>query len=127
MTDLADVPLDLAVATRQREHMASPCSIRSVTEGEASRTDHRFDDAELTAQAMAATGADTAEPDALNYWDLVEPVRTGLLPDWYMPTPSAGTRRLSGWRRHVVFLVVFAIGAINAAGLCITYGHVTLG
>lgn len=84
-------------------------------------------DEELTAQALAAPPDTEAGEDAVNYWDVVAPRDLGLLPAWYMPTPGAGSRRLSGWRRQVVYLVTGSIVVINAAGLCITYGHVTLG
>lgn len=85
------------------------------------------DDDELTAQALAATPATTADDDAINYWDVVTPRDLGILPAWYMPSPSAGTRRLVGWRRRVVYLIVISIAMIDAVGLCVTYGRVTLG
>ena len=43
-----------------------------------------------------------------------------LLPEWYMPTAVA--RRRGRRTRWVVLVVVGAILAINAAGLCVTYG-----
>ena len=86
-----------------------------------------FTDDELTALALAAPASDVADDEAVSYWDVVAPRDLGLLPEWYMPSPSAGPRRLAGWRRQLVFLVIGSIVAINAAGLCITYGHVTLG
>ncbi|CAN5474381.1 hypothetical protein BH10ACT1_BH10ACT1_39880 [soil metagenome] len=86
-----------------------------------------FTDEELTVQALAASPADVADDAAVSYWDVVAPRDLGLLPDWYMPSPSAGSRRLAGWRRQIVFLVTGSIVVINAVGLCITYGHVTLG
>ncbi len=89
--------------------------------------DDTLTDEELTAQALAAPSSTEAGDDAVNYWDVVAPRDLGLLPSWYMPTPSAGSRRLHGWRRRVVYLVTGSIVVINAAGLCITYGHVTLG
>lgn len=89
--------------------------------------DYTLTDEELTAQALAAAPDTVAGEDAVNYWDVVAPRDLGLLPSWYMPTPSAGSRRLHGWRRRVVYLVTGSIVVINAAGLCITYGHVTLG
>lgn len=85
------------------------------------------DDEALVAEALAAEPATTAADDAVSYWDVVAPRPMGILPDWYMPSPSAGSRRLRGWRRQVVYLVVASIALINAAGLCITYGYVTLG
>ena len=48
------------------------------------------------------------------------------LGDWYMP-PRVTAGAAPGWRRRVAIGVVGSIGLINAAGLCITYGHVTLG
>ncbi|QXC60761.1 hypothetical protein KSP35_20950 [Aquihabitans sp. G128] len=84
-------------------------------------------DDELTAFALATDRTDVAGDEAISYWDVVAPRDLGLLPGWYMPSPSAGTRRLVGWRRRVVFLVTGSIVVINAVGLCITYGHVTLG
>lgn len=84
-------------------------------------------DDELVAQALAAEHRTVADDEAISYWDVVAPRDLGLLPAWYMPTPSAGTRRLRGWRRRVVYLVTGSIVALNAAGLCVTYGHVTLG
>lgn len=84
-------------------------------------------DEELTAQALAASPCTMADDEAVSYWDVVAPRDLGLLPAWYMPTPSAGPRRLHGWRRRVAYLVTGSIVALNAAGLCVTYGHVTLG
>ncbi len=84
-------------------------------------------DEELTAQALAASPRTVADDDAVSYWDVVAPHDLGLLPAWYMPTPSAGSRRLRGWRRRVAYLVAGSIVLINAAGLCVTYGRVTLG
>jgi hypothetical protein len=51
--------------------------------------------------------------------------RDPLIADWYMPAPM-GTRR--DWRtRTVAAAVIASIVAINAAGLCVTYGRVILG
>ena len=84
-------------------------------------------DDELTALALAAEPATTADDDAVSYWEVVAPRQLGLLPEWYVGAGGAGSRRLEGWRRRVVWLLIICIGLINAAGLCITYGHVTLG
>ena len=83
-------------------------------------------DDELTALAMAEPFEPVASADAVNYWDVVAPQDLGLLPSWYMPSPSAGPRRLHGWRANVAYGVAGSIIALNAAGLCITYGHLTL-
>jgi len=51
---------------------------------------------------------------------------TDLLPTWYMPS-SRGGRRLEGWRRRVVLVIIASFLLINAYGLCSTYGHVSFG
>ena len=84
-------------------------------------------DDELTLLALAEPFDPVASADAVSYWDVVAPKDLGLLPSWYMPSPSAGTRQLRGWRANVAYLVTGSIVALNAAGLCITYGHLTLG
>jgi hypothetical protein len=48
-----------------------------------------------------------------------------LLPDWYMPAPSR--RRVTGWRRAIVLLIVLSLLMIEAYGLCTTFGPVVLG
>ncbi len=46
----------------------------------------------------------------------------GLLPDWYMPTP---TRRVGPrWRLPIVLVLVAAFLVIEAFGLCSTFGQV---
>ncbi|WCO67495.1 hypothetical protein PO878_02020 [Iamia majanohamensis] len=93
-------------------------------------TDHEaddgppVDDAELEAQALAAERSDVADDDAVPYWDLAERQDLGLLPEWYMPGPTAGARRLVGWRRRLAWALVLTFLAINAAGLCSTYGRI---
>jgi hypothetical protein len=47
--------------------------------------------------------------------------------DWYMPATGLGAGAARGWRRRIAVGVIGSIGLINAAGLCITYGPVTLG
>lgn len=81
-------------------------------------------DAELEAQALAAEAVDVADDDAVSYWELTERQDLGLLPDWYMPGPGAGARRLDGWKRNLAWLLVGTFLAINAAGLCSTYGRI---
>ena len=49
-----------------------------------------------------------------------------LLPDWYMPAPG-GPRHVTGWRRAVVLFVILSFLLITAAGLCNTYGDLSLG
>lgn len=80
-------------------------------------------DAELEALALAAPLEPDLGPDAVA-WRPSEDA-AGLLPDWYMPAPLALRR---DWRARVAAaVVVAAILAINAAGLCVTYGRVTFG
>jgi hypothetical protein len=49
------------------------------------------------------------------------------LPPWYMPAAVAGTDGVSTRRRVVVWSVVLAFIAIDAVGMCSTYGHVGFG
>ena len=81
-----------------------------------------FTDDELEAQALAADPDAAIAADAVPLWQVIDPGTTQLLPDWYMPAPMAGGRRLHGWPRRVVFLLIFSFLAIDAAGLCFTYG-----
>jgi hypothetical protein len=82
-------------------------------------------DEELTALALAADPDAPADADAI---PLTEYLRSeddeGLLPDWYMPAPMHGARRLRGWRRRLAILVIVAFVLIDAYGLCSTYGAV---
>lgn len=82
-------------------------------------------DEELAAQALAA------DPDAPLPADAVPFVgadRAGTAPlgDWYMPATVTASAA-PGWRRRVAIGVITSIGLVNAAGLCITYGHLTVG
>jgi hypothetical protein len=85
----------------------------------AHEVDDPFTDDEL---AELALGADP-EPslDGARPWT---PAGTALMPDWYM-SPGMPRRR-RGWRRVVALAVVVGLVAINAAGLCITYGHLVI-
>ena len=51
----------------------------------------------------------------------------GLLPDWYMPAPAERTTPLPRWVRWVAIAIIAAFLAIDAVGLCSTYGHVGFG
>jgi hypothetical protein len=50
-----------------------------------------------------------------------------LLPEWYMPAPMERTTPLPRWWRWVAIAIIAAFVAINAYGLCSTYGHVGFG
>lgn len=47
-----------------------------------------------------------------------------LLPHWYQPAPMRRAHLLTGWQRRVAIATVVAFVAIDAFGLCSTYGHV---
>jgi hypothetical protein len=83
-------------------------------------------DADLVAEALAADPEAPVPPDAVSLWTLTDPGTTAPLPDWYMPPPIRA-RVLTGWRRHLlrwnVALIIASFLAINAAGLCNTYGQ----
>jgi len=76
---------------------------------------------ELTALALAADPIQVPTDDAvpLAAYLAQEP---GLLPAWYMPTPMA--RVSPRWRLPVVLALVAAFLAIEASGLCSTFGQV---
>jgi hypothetical protein len=80
-------------------------------------------DEELAAEALAADPDAPLPADAKPF----TPEGDGLLPDWYMPSPMPGAHRASGVRRRVTYVVISAVLLINAAGLCVTYGHVGVG
>jgi hypothetical protein len=83
-------------------------------------------DEELTALALAADPDQPIPHDAVSLWEL-DPARSDpLLPDWYMPAAAGGVGAGPGWRRRVGLLVIGSFLAINAAGLCSTYGHIVI-
>lgn len=95
------------------------------------------DDLEPTAGFTATELAEieqlalAGDPDAPLAADAIPLVPTanvgdGLLPDWYMPAPMAGTPTLVGWRRVVAWLIVAAFLGIVTSGLCSTYGEVVI-
>jgi hypothetical protein len=84
-------------------------------------------DEELAAEALAAR-PEALPDDAVPWTEVVDADTHGLdlLPGWYMPPPMIGGRLLDGWRRRLALIVIVAFLAINAAGLCSTYGIVEL-
>jgi hypothetical protein len=86
-------------------------------------------DDELAALALAADGTVSVGADAVSVWEFLGTESLGPLPAWYMPAPM-GVRVLSGWRAQVVrcsvFSVIASFVAINAYGLCNTYGQLHL-
>ncbi|HWJ97078.1 MAG TPA: hypothetical protein VNQ33_02895 [Acidimicrobiales bacterium] len=78
-------------------------------------------DEELERLALAASPDEV--PDDAVAWSPT--ARDPLIADWYMPAPVAARRDLK--TRVITGTVVASIIAINAAGLCVTYGRVILG
>jgi hypothetical protein len=69
---------------------------------------------------------DGVADDAVSVWSVLErDDEVVLLPDWYQPAPMQ-RRLLTGWPRRVALATVVAFVAINAFGLCSTYGQVVL-
>jgi hypothetical protein len=90
------------------------------------RTVLTISDEELAAEALAAE-PDVLPDDAVPWSDVIDAdPDPGLLPSWYMPAPMVGGPVLDGWRRRIALIVIVAFLAINAAGLCSTYGLVEL-
>ena len=82
-------------------------------------------DADLVRLALAADADAPIPDDAVPLHHFLRDERPAPLPDWYMPVavrfgPSRG-------RRLVVLTIVAAFIALNAAGLCSTYGQLVFG
>jgi hypothetical protein len=77
-------------------------------------------DEELTALALSDDLERSVGPDAVPL-ELFLSQSPGLLPQWYMPPVVA--RAAGGWRRPLVFMLIASFLAIDAFGLCITYGQ----
>ena len=80
-------------------------------------------DEELTALALAADPDAPLAEDAVPLSSLVMEYPE-LLPSWYMPAPGGFTR--SPGRRAVVAVIVVALFAVNAVGLCVTSGFLEI-
>lgn len=80
-------------------------------------------DDELTELALAADLNAPLSPDAVA-WSGTVFGRSGLLPDWYMPAPTLVRR--GGWARTVVVVLIVGFLVIDAFGLCITSGFLSL-
>jgi hypothetical protein len=90
-------------------------------------SDDALSDDELAELALAADPEVTLDEDAISLWELQGSEGTALLPQWYMPAPAGGGRRVRDWRRWIIPVVIAAFVVINAYGLCSTYGQVTFG
>lgn len=84
-----------------------------------------IDEAELTAEALAADPDTPVGPDAVPLWDATAgSAHPPLLPEWYMPVAPGGAGAVRGWRRVAALLVVVALLLITAYGLCNTYAQI---
>jgi hypothetical protein len=82
-----------------------------------------FSDDDLTALALAADPNVALDANAVA-WSGIGTESPGLLPNWYMPVPSYQLRgRLS---RAVVITLIAGFLVIDAFGLCITSGFLSL-
>jgi hypothetical protein len=82
-----------------------------------------FSDEELTALALAADPTQLLDDDAVAWNGGVVQV-PGLLPSWYMASPSYQVR--GRWTRAVVVTLIVGFLVIDAFGLCITSGFLSL-
>ncbi len=80
-------------------------------------------DEELTTLALAADPTAPLDPRAVP-WQYNMSSDRNPLPDWYMPRPIATGRGRA--TKFVVISIVASILVINAAGLCITSGFLSL-
>jgi hypothetical protein len=79
-----------------------------------------FTDEELSALALAADPNAPLDATAIPLVDSSS-ASLGLLPTWYMPAIALGTAQR--YWKIVVLVLVTALLAIEAAGLCSTYGQ----
>jgi hypothetical protein len=82
---------------------------------------------ELTSLALAADPDAPIPPDAVPFTGIADEGDGTLLPSWYMPAPGGAVRQGRGWRRVVAITFILAFVILNAAGLCSTYGWITVG
>ena len=95
-------------------------------------TDEPLSEAELTVLALAADPDQPLDPDAVPLSVYLAQVPglgpvAGLLPQWYMPQAMASSSgRGRRWRTAIILAIIAAFVAIEAYGLCSTYGQVVL-
>lgn len=82
---------------------------------------------ELTALALAADPDVALPDDAVPFRGSLDDGEGGLLPDWYMPAPGGAVHTGRSWRRVVAVTAIVTFVVLNAAGLCSTYGWITIG
>ena len=82
-----------------------------------------FTDEELTSLALAADPHAPLDPNAVP-WHGGSSSHQSLLPDWYMPSPMAVRHGRATQLTIVLIIVGFLV--IDAFGLCITSGFLSL-
>jgi hypothetical protein len=80
------------------------------------------DDDELTRLALSADPHPAIDADAVPWHPFAG--ATSLLPEWYMPAALA-TRQRTGVK-VAIGIIIASFVLVNALGLCITYGFITL-
>jgi hypothetical protein len=85
-----------------------------------------FSDEELTRLALAADPDMEVPDDAVPLAQLLGNDTGSLLPSWYMPVVARHAVRGRRWKRVVVIVVILIFLAIDAYGLCNTYGAITI-
>jgi hypothetical protein len=85
--------------------------------------DQWLSDEELTDFALAADPNAPLSNDAVPWYGNSN-LQRSLLPDWYMPRPIAATRGRA--TKIVIISIVAAFLIIDAFGLCITSGFLSL-
>ncbi len=85
--------------------------------------DGTVSDDELTSLALSADPHPHIDLSVAP-WRAASAAAGALLPDWYMPAP-AGRHRGTGVKVGIAVIIVSFV-LINALGLCVTYGFVSL-
>jgi hypothetical protein len=91
--------------------------------GESPVNEAPFSDEELTALALAAEPVTTLARDAVP-WGGGNLRTPSLLPNWYMPSPLYNLR--GRWTRAIVITLIVGFLIIDAFGLCVTSGFITV-
>ena len=109
--------------SRSAERGSGPVRDPDVDPRSTPPAEEHWSDEELTALALAADRDAPLSPDAVA-WEGAVLHRAGLLPEWYMATPTASRR--GRWPRTVVLIVIIGFLVIDGFGLCITSGFLSL-
>ncbi len=86
--------------------------------------DEPITDEELERFALAADPDMILPTDAVPLFDFFG--GNSMLPAWYMPVSSGNASGHRGWKRSVAIVIIVAFIAINLAGLCSTYGIISI-